>query len=138
MSRKPATFSMPIQAGATWEDEFVYRDKDNVAIDLTDYKARMQVRTRAGRYGLTTTTTLLLELTTDNFFLNIDTPSGETVPCRLNIEVGPAVHVVLNPRNLQKTVVYYSVELYNDNVSPEYVIPLVGGSIPVKGTVIRS
>ena len=62
MSRTPASFSLPVVRGTTWEDSFDYRDADGVAIDLTGYEARMQVRTLAGRFGTTTSTTLLLSL----------------------------------------------------------------------------
>ena len=82
MSRTAASYSMIWTRGATVEDSFEYTDADGVAIDLTGYEARMQVRTVAGRYGSTTATTLLLELATTGVdpLLTIDTPPGGTVP----------------------------------------------------------
>ena len=47
MSRTPTSFSLPIVRGTTWEDSFDYTDSAGVAIDLTGYEARMQVRTVA-------------------------------------------------------------------------------------------
>ena len=64
MSRTPGNFSLPIVRGATWEDEFIYKDAAGVVVNLTGYHARMQIRTIVGQFGITTTTSLLLALST--------------------------------------------------------------------------
>ncbi|HHA2629099.1 TPA: hypothetical protein ACOEOK_000535 [Stenotrophomonas maltophilia] len=53
MSRTPASFSLTVVRGATWEDDFTYTNPDGSPFDLTGYQARMQVRTLAGQFGLT-------------------------------------------------------------------------------------
>lgn len=134
MSRTAATYSMTWTRGATIEDEFAYTDANGVAINLTGYEARMQVRTLAGQYGTTTTTTLLLELTTANGLLVWDTAATG----RLLIVVPPAGHANLNPDNAKKVRYAYSLELYVPaGVDPEYVIPLVCGKINVLGETTR-
>lgn len=61
MSRTPASYSMQVVRGATWEDEFTYTLQDKVTpVDLTGYRARMQVRSVDGQYGLTNAETLVL------------------------------------------------------------------------------
>lgn len=134
MSRTPASYSMQVVRGGTWEDEFTYTDEDGIAIDLTGYRARMQVRTAAGQYGLTGAETLLLELTTENGLLQIPDPTNGQV-----LIVVPADETLnLNPANAKKVKLVYSLELYvPSGVSPEYVIPLVQGSVTVRGEVTR-
>ncbi|NUS39402.1 MAG: hypothetical protein HOQ02_10320 [Lysobacter sp.] len=137
MSRTPASYVMPVVRGSTWEDEFTYTDANGAAVDLSGYKARMQVRDLAQEYG--TTGTPLLELTTDNNLLVIDTPPGGTVRNRTRIVVPPTAHAVLNPTNARKAKYAYAIELYVPavGVTPEYVIPLVRGKVVVQGEVTR-
>lgn len=137
MSRTPASYSMSVTRGSTWEDEFTYTEDDEVTpIDLTGYEARMQVRTLRGAYGLSTADTLMMELRTDGLAPKLfwDTaPNG-----RLRIRVAAADTVALNPDNLKRVKLAYSLELYlPESTEPEYVIPLVQGSITVAGEVTR-
>lgn len=139
MSRTPASYSMAVVRGSTWEDEITYTDENGDAIDLTGYKARMQVRTTAGQYGTSTSDTLLLELTTDNGLLAIDTPDGGSVPNRIRIAAAPADHAALNPLNARRAKYAYSIELYTPETddAAEYVIPLVKGGVTVQGEITR-
>ena len=138
MSRTPASYSMKVVRGSTWEDEITYTDEDGAPIDLTGYEARMQVRTLAGQWG-TSTDSMLLELTTENGLLVIDTPDGGTVPNRVRIVVPPAGHADLNPDNARSVRYAYSLELFVPAVgeTPEYVVPLVAGGLAVRGEVTR-
>jgi hypothetical protein len=127
---------MQVVRGATWEDEFVYTLADGTTpVDLTGYEARMQVRTVDGKFGLSAAETLVLELTTANGLLVWDTAAAG----RLTIVVPAADTEALNPENLAKVKLVYSVELYRPGVdpAPEYVIPLVTGSITVLGEITR-
>lgn len=134
MSRTPASYSLPVVRGSTWEDFFIYEDPDGLPIDLTGYSARMQVRTVDGQYGLSTAETLALELTTSNGLLVWNAAADG----KLDIVVAPAAHAVLNPENAKKAVYVYSLELYVPaGVDPEYVIPLVKGKIIVQGETTR-
>ena len=134
MSRTPASFSLQVVRGATWEDDFQYQDDSGVPFDLTGYEARMQVRTEAGRYGLSTAETLVLELSTTDMGLTIPEP----LEGRVVLLVEATNTVMLNPDNLKKTKLAYSLELYRPGGQGlEYVIPLVEGSISVKGEVTR-
>lgn len=134
MSRTPASYSMQVVRGATWEDEFTYTDTAGAPIDLTGYEARMQVRTIAGQYGATTTTTLVLELSTANGQLSIPTPTDGQVLLAVSAEDT----WLLNPSNAKKVKLVYSLELFVPaGVDPEYVIPLVKGSITVQGETTR-
>ena len=136
MSRTPGTFALPIVRGATWEDEITYRDEAGQAIDLTGYEAKMQVRTLAGQYGPDLIASLVYQFTTSGDHLAIDTPPGETVPCRIRITVPAADHALLNPANIKKAVYAYAIDLTLPGV-PNYVIPLVTGKLTVRGNTIR-
>lgn len=137
MSRTPANTGMTVVRGATWEDELVYRDSEDRAIDLTGYEARMQVREMSGRYGLDSES-LLLELSTANGLLSIDAPPGETVPCRVLIRVEPEGHAVLNPGNAKKAKYAWALELFQPAVAgAEYVVPMIAGKLTVMGNTYR-
>ena len=134
MSRTPASYDITVVRGSTWEDEFTYKDAAGVAINLSGYEARLQVRTPAGRYGTTTSTTLVQELTTQNGRLVWDTAANG----RLRILVSAADTVTLNPTNLKKVKLVYALEVYRPaGADPEYVIPLVEGKILVQGETVR-
>ena len=138
MSRTPGTFSLPIVRGATWEDDFVYKDADGNPIDLTGYEARMQIRTLAGQYGTSTTATLLLSLTTTGAdpLLTWDTAATG----RVVAYVRPDQHAALNPTNAKKAKYAYWLEFYKPDPSGtgEYVLPIVKGKITANGTGYRA
>lgn len=140
MSRIPVSYSMTVQRGATWEQDFFYTEDDGVTpIDLAGYEARMQVRQPAGRYGLTTATTLVLELnsTGPNPLLELFTPAGGTVRNGIRIRVSASGTEVLNPSNAKKVKHVYGLELYRPLPSPDYVIPLFEGALTCRGEVVR-
>lgn len=137
MSRTPANVSLSVVRGSTWEDEFTYVDASGAAVNLTGYAARMQVRTQAGQFGLTTATTLLLELTTINGMLEIDIPPGQSVPCRVKVRVGINDVALLNSNNERRVRRTYALEVYDPAMSPQYVIPLAVGNVTVRGETTR-
>lgn len=132
MSRTPAYFSLPVVRGTTWEDSFDYRDADGVAIDLTGYEARMQVRTLAGRFGTTTSTTLLLSLSTTGVdpLLVWDTADIG----RVRVYALPAAHAAINPDNAKKVKYAYWLEFYDG----DHVLPVVTGTLTAHGTGYRA
>lgn len=136
MSRTPAAYNMIVTRGATWEDEFTYKDAAGAVINLTGYEARMQVRTLAGQYGTSTATTLVMELLTTGVLPKLLWSTAATG--RLLIKVSAADTVALNAGNLKKVKLAYSLELYLPaGASPEYVIPLVRGTLVVLGETTR-
>ncbi len=135
MSRTPATAALTVVRGATWEDEFTYTDENGVAVDLTGYEARMQVRTADAMFGTTGAETLLMELSTNDPALNLvwDTAAEG----RLRVRVAADLTLALNPENAKKVSLVYGLELYRDELDGEYVIPLVQGKLTVLGEVVR-
>ena len=135
MSVTPASAGLTAVRGSTWEDTFTYKDPDGLPVDLTGYEARMHVRTLDGQYGLSTDTTLVMELSTENGRLEIDMPDTGVVALRVEAEDT----VVLNPTNEKKDKLAYSLELFKPAAggSPEYVIPLVQGKVTVLGETTR-
>lgn len=134
MSRTPASYSIVVVRGSTWEDEFTYTDDQGTPIDLTGYEARMQVRTLATRYG-TSTTGVMLELSTTGAdpLLVWDTAATG----RLRIVARPDQHDALNAGNARKAKYAYAIELYKPDGTGEYVLPLVEGVLTVRGEVAR-
>jgi len=134
VARTPASFNLQVVRGATWEDDFEYQDEDGQPFDLAGYEARMQVRTLDGRFGLTDAETLVMELTTGNGRLSIPDPGDG----RVVLLVSAVDTEMLNPSNERKVKLAYSVELYRPvGADQEYVIPLVEGSLSVRGEVTR-
>lgn len=134
MSRTPATYTMTVVRGSSWQDDFVYMGSDGAPIDCTGLEARMQVRALADRYGISGKPPVL-ELTTTgaNPLLAWDTAADG----RLVIDARPDQHAELNPQNLKKAKYAYSVELYRQAQDGEYVVPFIGGVITVLGEVTR-
>ena len=141
MSRIPVSYGLTVTRGATWEQEFFYTEDDGVTpIDLAGYEARMQIRQPAGRYGVTTTETLVLELTSGaggNGLIELFTPDGATVRNGIRIRVPATGTVVLNPANAKKVKHVYGLELFRPLPAPEYVIPLFEGGLTCRGEVVR-
>lgn len=139
MSRLPSSINLQVQRGATWEDSITYTDDAEEGIDLTGYNVRMQVRSSAGRFGTTTATTLLLELSSAGGSpkLSVDTPAGQTVPCRVNIDVDiTTLNAALNTTNARRAVYFYALEAY-DGSSPAHVLPIAHGRVTVRGETTR-
>lgn len=142
MSRTPASYSMPVVRGQTWEDWLDYiEEEDGSPIDLTGYQARMQIRALEHRYGTTTVATLVLELTTPegNGLLTIETPPGGTVPNRVRITASASEYATLNPGNEKKVKYAYALEVYRPAAggNPRYSLPLASGAIDANGWLIR-
>lgn len=138
MSRTPASLSIPVVRGSTWEDAVDYTDAAGAPIDLTGYEARMQVWDEDSGYDLAATPLMELLTTGATPRLFIETPPGGTVPSRVRVHVEAADTVVLNPDNERKIKRLYGIELFKPaGVGPEYVVPFLKGKIPVYGELVR-
>lgn len=140
MSRIAASVALLLQRGATWEDDFTYTDEDGAGVDLTGFKARLQVRTIAGRFGTTTATTLLLEKTSaanPTELLFATSPDHDDVLCVVRVKIPVADVELLNANNEKKTKVAFGIELFKDSETPVYVIPLCEGTLSVRGELVR-
>ncbi len=128
MSGTPGTANLVVRRGATWKTMFTYKTKDGVAIDLTGYQARAQVRERPDSPG-----DPILELlsTGGSPRITITPADGKVV-----INVSSADTPLLSPQNVQRELVY-DIELYDDSVSPVYVIAFVRGALTVLPEVTR-
>lgn len=128
----PGSYSFAIQRGATFTRR-LYRKYEETGLptDLTGYKARMQVRTLAGKTGTSTTATLLLELTDGEGIAVTDAENGE-----VTVALTSAQTLALGADN-DKAKLAYGIELYDDSESPEVVIPLLQGSISVRPETVR-
>lgn len=132
MGRKAKSHNMTVSRGKTWAETFMYLDETTAApVDLTGYTARMQIRTLTGRTGLTTTTTLVMELTTADGRLIITPLTGQ-----IDLMVSAIDTALLSPLNKRIRYVY-ELELVDPTESPEIVIPFLTGRISVYPEVSR-
>ena len=128
----PGAYNFRVPRGKTFTLSFrKLAGSPAVAVDLTGWKARGQIRTEAGQFGNTTTTTLLLDMT-DGAELEITDPDGGLIVLNLSV----AQTIAICPANV-RTTLSYEIELYNDNVSPETVEGLVAGKITVTPETAR-
>lgn len=90
-------------------------------------KARGQIRTYEGRFGTTTTTTLLLDLNENdgNLFVS-DADNGE-----VTLDISEEETRLLNPNNDPSVKCYYEIELFDDTQSPEWVKAFMAGAFIV-------
>ena len=97
-----------VDQGATWRGQLDWTDESEVAVDLTGYSARMQVRRRV------TDTSALLELTTTNGRITLYTGSlpGGSDPYNILLEVDADVMEDL-PATPQDRRWFYDLEMVN-------------------------
>lgn len=133
MSDIAAVAALELTRGSTWIDEFTYTDDAGVAVDLTGYSARLQVREVEDEYATEATPPLLELLTTG---ANPGLVWATAATGRLTLPgLDPAAHAMLNPGNDKKARYAYAVELLNATTGR--VIPLVRGPLTVYGWGIR-
>jgi hypothetical protein len=100
-------------------------------VDLTGLKVRAQIRTVAGEFGTTTSTTLLLDLPNGSGISISDPTDG-----KITLTLTTAQTIALCPANVV-TKVSYGIELYDDGVSPNIVTPFLQGFIKLRPEVVR-
>lgn len=123
------TYNFAVQRGAAFSRTFRRNTKNPdtgvlTPVDLTGYKARAQIRTLDGRYGTTTTTTLLVDLTDGSGIAVSNAANGE-----VTITLTEANLETMCPTN-ERTVLAYGIELYDD-VTSLPTLPLLQGKITV-------
>jgi hypothetical protein len=82
-----AKYDFTIEQGATFSLGFAWKSDDGIAVDLTGYTARMQVRQSVGSPDV------LLDATTENGLLSIDEETG-----RVNISLPASVTTAMTWR----------------------------------------
>jgi hypothetical protein len=134
MGRKASVYSMSLVRGSTWREAFVYKDEAGLPFDLTNFTARMQIRKLAGRTGLTTNETLVMELLSTGGSPKIFLTPGTG---QIDLLVSAADTVALSPLNIPVRHVY-ELELVDNNTSPATVIPFLTGRIRVRPEINRA
>lgn len=98
---KPATVTLTMYQGQTFEDEFLFRDPDGAAEDFTGYSARMQIRPTIADSAV------VMELNTTN---------GRIVPLdntgTIKFNVAAADTALINTDHMYETW-WYDLEIYN-------------------------
>lgn len=95
------SYCFKIDKGATWKQELEWQDENGVAIDLTGYTAKMQLRKNYD-------SDVIHELTTENGGITIATPTFGIINLLIEVSVS---------KDFTNTKVLYDLELYkNDEV----------------------
>lgn len=129
----PGKYNFKIQRGADFTRDFVKKIKaTGVAVDLTGLKTRAQFRTLAGEDGVTTTTTLILNLA-NAAGMSIPAPATNGVT---RMVLTNAQTALLCPTN-KDIKLAYGIEHYDDSVNPEIVTPFLQGHITIESEVVR-
>jgi len=68
-----ASYDILIEQGATFSRTFIWKDSEEVAVDLTDYTARMQIRRTKSN------STSLAEATTENGYIELGGDEGTVI-----------------------------------------------------------
>lgn len=120
--------NLTTRRGATWNVMFSYTDANGVAVDLTAYKARGQVRTADSRAEL------VMDLSSEGGAprLVLDGPAGT-----VELIVSAADTALLSSSVTDARELIYGIEIYDDAVSPEYVEDLVSGRLTVLPEIVR-
>jgi hypothetical protein len=124
MARTFGEYSTDVPLGTTWEESFVLADEDGVALDLTGYKARAQLRTSKAALGAP-----VFELTSEGATPSMFVQPG-AVAGLLTILVPSSQVSALSPNNAKLKLVW-DIELYIPGTGGEddYVIPCIQGKV---------
>jgi len=113
-----ATYGLTIDQGATYSQTLTWKDPSNIAIDLTGYTARMQIR------GKRTSTSATMSLTTENGGITLGDSAG-TIDLYIS---------AIDSATLEVGTYVYDLEL----ISPSNnVTRLLMGNFVVRGEVTR-
>jgi len=134
MARTPGSYSPAVPLGVTWEETIILEDEDGVAIDLTGYDVRCQLRAAISLRDEDTEIGVddpLFELTTPDWYVSPpDWPVFEawSIPAPANgtllLSVDTADLWTASPTN-EKVKLYWSILLVNP--ATLYALPVVIG-----------
>lgn len=123
-------YSFSIQRGSTATRSFVAQSAvDGTPFNLTGYSVRMQIRTPEGATGISTNTTLVLDLPNGGAITISDAPNGV-----VTLTLSAATTISICPTNT-RTRLAYGIELYRG--TPEEVVPLLQGTLTVLPETVR-
>lgn len=121
-----SVLNLAVTRGATWNTTAIYKDgATGAVIDLTGIKARMQIRSAIDA------AVVILDCTTTNGRIDIVPAEG-----KVTIDVGSNDTQLLSSAG-QGAELFYDLELYDDAVSPEYIVPFLRGKLTVVAKVTR-
>ena len=127
-------YSFTIEKGATVDFRIEYKDSNSVAIDLTNYSARMQVRPSIK------SATLFLHLSSsllsDGTGLDMTPLSSSIVLPKTSGSIGVFISAVSSSL-ITTDVAFYDLEIFSGSTDNEYVVRLLEGQIKVKSNVTR-
>lgn len=106
MAAEPADQDLNLYQGAYWSEQILWKDADNVVMNLAGYTARMQIRRKV------TSTVTLISLTTENGRITLgtveDPPGTPVYNILLEIDAADTEDLPATPTDRRW---YYDLEL---------------------------
>ena len=124
-------YSFTIEQGTTFQLELIYKDSNQIPINLTGYSGRMQIRPTVD--SNTVYLTLSSSLNADGTGLNFSGSSGTNPPSSgsIGIYIASCTSSLLNFTNA-----YYDLEIYSGSNCP-YTVRLIEGQVQLSKEVTR-
>ena len=119
-------YSFVIEQGATTDFEIQYKDSNGDAIDLTDYTAKMQIRSTFAQSGGELFLTLSSSRNPDGTGLNFSGSSNSLPPSSGSIGVFIAA---CTSSQLTFTEAFYDLEIYSGSSHCPITIRLLEGKV---------
>ena len=123
-------YAMLIEQGATLKLDLAYKDSNNVAIDLTGYSGRMQIKDNYADSATTTYLTLSSSLNSDGTGINFSGSAGALPPTSGTIGI---VISAASSSALTFDTAYYDLEITSGSV----VTRLLQGTVQINKEVTR-
>lgn len=114
-----ANYDLLIEQGATYQQLLTWKNPDGTAVDLTNWKARLVVKSAYSSPDVT------LELTTENGGITLGGVAGT-----INLLITSAQTAIEDFNGKQ----VYNLELYQ-NGNPDYVVRLLQGNVALNPEV---
>lgn len=125
-------YSFVIEQGATTNFEIQYKDSNGTPIDLTGYRARMQIRPTVDSTNIYLT--LSSSLNSDGTGLNLSGSNGMTPPTSGSIGIYIAS---CTSSMLDFNQAVYDLEIYSGSGACPYTVRLLEGQVKLSKEVTR-
>lgn len=127
-------YTFTVEQGSTVDFRIEYKDSNGVAIDLTDYEARMQLR--PSKESSTIYCNLVSDLDADGTGLNMTPTADGLVLPKTSGSIGIFISAASSSL-FSFSDAYYDLEIYSGSGATEYVTRILEGKVKLSKEVTR-
>jgi len=127
-------YTFTVEQGSTVDFRIEYKDSNGVAIDLTDYEARMQLR--PSKESSTIYCNLVSVLDADGTGLNMTPAADGLVLPKTSGSIGIFISAASSSL-FSFSDAYYDLEIYSGSGATEYVTRILEGKVKLSKEVTR-